>query len=749
MALFDRQGNPAVQPQRPSGLFAGDKPNLASSMHDGKFAVTEKPIDHKGLLERLKIEAASAQGAARRASSPMSFSGDGALANFGTGVRDTLASAEKGLGDTLSQTVFGNKERDDLVGEYQKISDQQSQTARIIKERTDKKQDASDLKRQFNQGQDMLASLKKDLPNFQKSTGQVAGELGGVALDALTAGTYGRATQGMATGVLSKAAQPVYKAAATGVSPALGKIAEQRAAGLFTRQGAVNVAKGTGIGYGYDVSQGLQGNRGEGREGAGAFIPGIGTALGAGIPILSEARQSFLNRKSPNIVVDRRVQELDKITSNNASVRRVVVKAKEKGVDAPRILAETDLLKGSVDNTGTIRTQRAIAELNDFIKPQEDVISRNLEKEGRKLPVAYVERQLKKSVMNSNLEGDALASALHKAEKEAAGYALRADKDGFVTLAKIHDAKVNKYANLNYLDPNQKQADKVIARTLKEIVVKHTKSVDAQVLNDELGQHYTVLSLLEKLDGKKVEGGRLGKHFARIFGTVVGSHFGPLGAIVGGEIGAKLKGASMQRTFGGASGGILEKSAAMKAAIKQGKANPTISLGGEANQSLSASPKYTSTANTTMPNKINISTPIPQEGYVSQGVREGKEILQKGKEFLKKPKLGLSIDDVSKDNVYSELKKLGNKTFDKSIKTFAEVDEIINKIENGDATANDLRRGFEIIQLSKKPKGILEQPLKQALATKVPVKDLSSRATRGEGGKFTGSRPILSKENQI
>jgi hypothetical protein len=57
------------------------------------------------------------------------------------------------------------------------------------------------------------------------------------------------------------------------------------------------------------------------------------------------------------------------------------------------------------------------------------------------------------------------------------------------------------------------------------------------------------------LNGKKVEGGRLGKYFASTIGAIVGSHFGPLAAVVGAELGSRAKGAQMSMNKIGKAGG--------------------------------------------------------------------------------------------------------------------------------------------------------------------------------------------------
>lgn len=299
-----------------------------------------------------------------------------------------------------------------------------------------------------------------------------------------------------------------------------------------------------------------------------------GAVAGAKTPVGKEAPTSLPKTAVESPLVGKRLTELQKLEDNSAVIRKSTTKAKEKGIDSKKILAQTDLLHNAVDDTGTLRTQNAIHELNNFIKPHEDVISANLEREGVQIPLASVQKSLTAAIDKSGLEGHALEAAYTKLEGEMKGLSRRADENGNIKLAKIQDAKVNKYATLDYMNPGSKIADKAIARTYKTIIENNTKSVDVAALNKELAQHYSVLSLLEKLDGRKVDGGKLGKYFAKTIGSVVGSHFGPLGSIAGAEIAGRIKGNSMSATFNGKTGAKMSQSPAMAKAVEQGKQPP-------------------------------------------------------------------------------------------------------------------------------------------------------------------------------
>lgn len=305
----------------------------------------------------------------------------------------------------------------------------------------------------------------------------------------------------------------------------------------------------------------------------------LGTGLGLlGAGVGKAAAMLDKNVKIKNIVSNRE-KELQRLEDSYASVRKSTKKAQGQGIDSKKILAQTDLLQNAVDDTGTIRTTQeggAVEQLQNFIRPQEDVVRNNLVQEGKVIHIDDVAAKLKKDIQDSNILGADKIKALQKVDDEISGLALEANPDGTIPIEKIHDAKVYKYSNINYENPAAKNTDKLIAKGLKEVVQDNTDSIHVQAINDELAAHYSVLGLLEKLDGKKVAGGKLGKYFAQTVGSIVGSHFGPLGAIVGAEVGGGLKGALMKNKFSGKTGQMLERSAELESAIKSGQSSNSL-----------------------------------------------------------------------------------------------------------------------------------------------------------------------------
>lgn len=357
----------------------------------------------------------------------------------------------------------------------------------------------------------------------------------------------------------------------TGVTSAIANAilpGSAQATKLFSKEGIKQFGKEVSTGYVGDVATGMAGLRGEEREGAKAFIPGAGTALAGGFGLTTRAigkgqelftekgKERAAIQNAPKVIENRK-KELESLANKYPSLKNTVAKGKERGVDIIDMASKSSLLDGAVDSNGNLIIKGedgAIARLNKELEPFESVVYDNLVREGNKIKFDLVKKQINKNVENSGLMGKALLSAEDQAAGDIAGYARLVDKDGYIPVADIHRAKVSKYANLNYENEASKQADKAIAKGLKTLVEDHTSSVDVKEINKELKKLYSFQDFLEKLDNKKVEGGRLGKYFQSAVGGLVGSSFGPFGTILGAELGSKLKGVQMKGKFGGTTG---------------------------------------------------------------------------------------------------------------------------------------------------------------------------------------------------
>jgi len=313
-----------------------------------------------------------------------------------------------------------------------------------------------------------------------------------------------------------------------------------------------------------------------------------GEVIGKAKETIGKTFEAVKSKVSPDIIT-KRTTELQGVIDKSSPLRKYISKQQSKGVNPVQEIANSDVLVGAVDKEGVIRTKQeggAISQYNETLKPAENIVTKIIESEGKNISLKDVQAKLTNDVMDSGLEGNALTKALSSVKAEMEGYKLRANPDGTIPVSLVQKAKISKYSGIDYLNEGGK-IDKTIAKSLKELVEQNT-SADVKALNAELAKHYSAIGLLEKLDGVRVKGGRLGKYFAKTVGAVVGSHFGPLGSIIGSELAGRMEGKGMSKTFGKETGKSINLSPEMKSAIEGQSSNNLGNL--KTNQSTTITP---------------------------------------------------------------------------------------------------------------------------------------------------------------
>ena len=339
---------------------------------------------------------------------------------------------------------------------------------------------------------------------------------------------------------------------------------------------------GTGWGAAYGLASGLDERKGIG-ETTMSTLGGAATglALGTGFAVagagIGRAFQKVYERVNADAkaaaIARKNTGHFAEIESKYGAVQSSVEQAKKTGINPIEFSATYDLLP-VVDREGNIRvdnTGGALERLDAMLSPHEETVRKNLVREGRNIKVTDLRPILEKSINESGLEGAALDNAYKKINAELRGLGRRADKDGYIPMYKVHDAKVSKYKTVDYTNEGSKMADKAIARGLKETIESNTKSINVKNINNDLAQLYAVREFLESLQNKKVKGGRLGKYFAQTVGSVIGSHFGPVGSIVGAEAGGAMRGQMLKSAFGKETGNIFKPSDELLRATELGK----------------------------------------------------------------------------------------------------------------------------------------------------------------------------------
>lgn len=490
-------------------------------------------------------------------------------------------SSEKGLAESIGQSVAYLTGTGKQIDENNKRLIDSGDTLLGLAKTT-----ADPIRKQnlINQAKEAYqlagTSYEEVLPAIKKTGLQIAGEGLGTMLDVATAGTYRTAVKGAKAGqLLTKSpliAKGAEKIGLTVTKPLATKTILPTAV-KATGAGKPllkSMATGAGIGYGYDVTGKLQ----EGATGAEALTPGLGTAVGLAIPIAAKGIQKtgILANKAERgaSAVSKVEEEIANIERNYARTRPLI----DKNSPARKLIAQSDVLVGAVDDTGTISTKLKGGAIDKFksetIDGLEGVVKEGLNQEGIAISPNIVREQMEKSILNSKLEGDALNKALKKIDSEIEGLMKRATPEGNIPLSRLQDSKIFTTGNIDYTKPASKIEAKAFANAYKTLIENNSKLPIKQV-NSELAKYYEAIDLLETLDGKKVKGGKLGKYAARIGGYIVGSSAGgaiggipgmAVGTIAGGEAAAKIQGMLMSKTFGKGVGTGLEKSAILEKA---------------------------------------------------------------------------------------------------------------------------------------------------------------------------------------
>lgn len=245
-----------------------------------------------------------------------------------------------------------------------------------------------------------------------------------------------------------------------------------------------------------------------------------------------------------------RVGIMDEILSTNKTNRRVLKKHKKMGLDSLNDIAETDILPGSIDDNLTIQLQDKIDNFQTEIQPTEGILTRLLSRSNEKIHKVKL-RMIMNDTINDFFEGGGpdLKAALKKGLENVDD--IVTDSKGFVSLKDVQKAKIFNTGKVSQWGPGTDGLQrKALGSAFRESIEISAKSINVKKINRELSRQYAMLEVLELLNNKKVNQGRLGKRFASIGGSIVGTAFGgPGGGIAGYYAGPKILSSIAKRQF--------------------------------------------------------------------------------------------------------------------------------------------------------------------------------------------------------
>lgn len=110
-----------------------------------------------------------------------------------------------------------------------------------------------------------------------------------------------------------------------------------------------------------------------------------------------------------------------------------------------------------------------------------------------------------------------------------------------VNFGQLNEIKKGQWSQVGTFDPTSPKymgdVNRAIGQSAKVTIEKNVSEAPIKNLNAKVGDWYDAVGNLRDVNGNVVKDGKIGSYTNRVIGTIVGSHFGPLGALAG-DLGA-------------------------------------------------------------------------------------------------------------------------------------------------------------------------------------------------------------------
>lgn len=190
------------------------------------------------------------------------------------------------------------------------------------------------------------------------------------------------------------------------------------------------------------------------------------------------------------------------------------------------------------------------------------------------------------------------------------------------TISEVEINKIRKVMNQDW-HPDTMDVSHIVGDTARQIVYDVTPNEVVKNLLREQGELLSAKKYAETINGTKVTGGRLGNMAMRTGGAIIGSSIkglpfvGPLLGMIGGEYAARAMQQSQFKSFPAEAKALFQRSKSIEPTTKANK----------------------------IPSKSVIPINIPEESFIDKGIKAGTKAV---KDFAKNPKMGMSVEDITK-----------------------------------------------------------------------------------------------------
>jgi len=379
------------EPNAYTGKFSSGSPAVGVNSYGVKYNV---PAHAKSVVAKFQKEIATLPKTEPTITptttpAPQPEEKKGFLAKVGSGLKtvgNIITSSEQALGKSLGEAaayVTGTGKKVEQAN--QSLLDTANKTFELAKQTTDPARKQMLINQANEAAKQAGSNLQTVLPSSQKTAGQIYGEGLGVALDIGTAGALsseakslkfmGAAEKALMAEQKAKQGLTVAQALAKNIEGTYKATTANKLLGIGSNV-AKTATKGAAIGYGYDVSQGLQ----EGESLSEAVKPGVGAAVGAAVPVAfgAKAALNVLKKEGAPRVINSLVKPLLKDFSYGKNPGRAVA---EEGIVAnsledlgAKISSSREKIGREISNQNSILEGKALLNLEGSFKPIDDAM---------------------------------------------------------------------------------------------------------------------------------------------------------------------------------------------------------------------------------------------------------------------------------------------------------------------------------------------------------------------------------------
>jgi hypothetical protein len=381
----------------------------------------------------------------------------------------------------------------------------------------------------------------------------------------------------------------------------------------------------------------------------GAAIGGAAGAITGGAGALynkvksTPIKQNLIKREVENLT-----KKYDELFTGTKSSKKALMKSEKFGKAPSKFLAERGYI---VDvEHGKINAQPVMQKIRQEADIMEELYEQLLREKDRQLHTDhYIDLgklglRVKAKLNTPGNKSSGNLSEMY-AEVDKMVNELKKQFGDRINLSTLNSIKRGQWAQSSVFDATKpvfsKDVNYNFGRAAKEILEDSIDEADIKGLNSFLGDHYDALTMLGKVDGNAVKGGRLGGYFARTIGAVAGAKAGPIGSLTGAITGDTVS-QIMQANY-------ISNPVKRLILSRIPKTNPIYDQAQRALMGLKIGQKTLPAPRPGAPNK-SIHVPINQPSKVIKPGTEafkGKGALSRVNDYLNETTPGLSTKNVS------------------------------------------------------------------------------------------------------